>query len=106
MRSPQGSGYRLTLIVPRSEPPIAGACVVRLGAAVHAEVLGPSREAVMHQTARFLRSLGAIGPLSLHGILESPAGAPSGRDSWNIIVNADVAFSPASIEPFIPQADA
>lgn len=102
MSSPQGSGYRLTFIVPRSEPPIAGACAVRLGAAVHAEVVGPSREAVMTTAAAFLRSLGPGEPRTLHAVLESPAGAPSGRDGWSVIVGADVAFAATSIDPFLP----
>ena len=67
------------------------------------DVFGPSREAVFDHAATFLRTLRRRrrSPCAIAAILTTPA-RPSGRDSWSIILDADIAFSPTSIDPHFP----
>ena len=68
-------------------------------------ITGPSRDFVFRQAAAFLRELCfGLPPRSIAATLitgRSP-GMPSGRDSWSIAVNADVAFAPTSLGHDIP----
>jgi hypothetical protein len=65
-------------------------------------IRGDSREAVFDTAAEVVRTLPGSRPLSLSGILHSPA-RPSGFDRWTIIVGAEVAFSPTALDPHFPR---
>jgi hypothetical protein len=80
-------------------------------------VIGPSREAVFDQAARFFRIVAKGHTLSIEAILTSPprykqrfAGAdpdelvetvPGGRDSYTITLNAEITFSASTRAPEI-----
>jgi hypothetical protein len=112
MRCHPGS-YRLSFLLPAgvtadsgSHQPSDEGCLLHVAHHI-AEIVGPSREAVFEHAARFLRvscraSLeGQLPPLSIAAMLQTPA-RPSGRDTWSIIVGADIAFSPTSLDPHFP----
>lgn len=108
MRSPHE--YRLSFLLPpgaRAEPgvhqPSGHGCAVRVTRPL-AEIAGPSREAVFDQAARLVRiACRGLGPLSISAVLMTPS-RPSGRDSWQIIVGADVSFAPTAIDAAFPNA--
>lgn len=103
--------HRLTFLLPpalvllapvgRLQPCLHG-CVLHVSEHGLVQIDGPAREQVFAQAIRFLRVV-AKGrpPLAFPGTLRSPCGR---RDSWSIIVGADVAFSPTSIEPHMAEA--
>lgn len=110
MRSHPGS-YRLRFLLPADfRLTYGGPQPGRHGCAIRAtsnlvEIDGRSREHVFDAGADLLRTLHVmVKPLSfsVSAILETPIGA----DSWSIIVGADVAFSPTSIDPYFPTAAA
>lgn len=66
------------------------------------EISGPSREAVFEHAARFLRVACKDVRASISAFtttLEKPAG----RDSWQIVVGADVAFVPTAVDAQFPR---
>lgn len=66
------------------------------------EISGPSRRAVFDHTARLLRhACRHLPPTSIAAVLGTP-GRPAARDPVNIIVGADVAFSPTGLDPDFP----
>lgn len=108
--------FRLSLLLPagaRVEPgshqPSGEGCRLRANGPL-VEIAGPSREAVFEHTARLLRVAcganlaGQRPPLSIAATLATPA-RPSGRDTWSIIVGADIAFSPTALDPHFPNRD-
>lgn len=112
MRSHPGS-YRLTFLLPAGvtadrgrHSPSADGCVLAVAAKSIIEILGPSREAVFDHASRLLRVAckGRL-PESISAMLTTTA-RPSGRDSWTIIVGADVAFSPTAIDPYFERLGA
>jgi hypothetical protein len=102
----------------RHQPCIAG-CILTIEPVEHdlvVDVAGLSRELVFEQARRFLRIVGkGHGAVSIPATLVTPApqhviaAAPGrsrpsstgfgGRDSWSIIVNAEVSFAATSIAP-------
>jgi len=111
MRSHPGS-YSLSFLLPAaagvpdsgSHQPSPIGCQLRVTLPM-VEISGPSREAVLNHTATFLRALRRRSrqPFSITAVLATPA-RPSGFDSWSIIIGADVAFSPTSLDPYFPPA--
>jgi hypothetical protein len=100
--------FRLTFLLPAgitvdsgSHRPSPDGCLLHVISPL-VEIVGPSREAVFEHAARFLR-VGCRGlpPLSIAARLSTP-GRPAGTDGWNIIVGADVAFSPTALDPHLP----
>lgn len=122
-----GLAYRLTFLLPpvlgfavpagRHQPCLA-ACMLEIDRAGLVAVTGPSREAVFDQAARFFRIIGkGHAGLSIPAVLVTPprykqrfAGQdlderadvmPGGRDTWTIILDAEIAFSATSLPPEI-----
>lgn len=104
--------YRLTFMLPRiiAEAAIAGdhrpsfeGCKLSISRAGIVEIKGPSKELVFSQGRRLVRVLSkGFEAYCLPARLETPLrdrfGRPyPGRDTWTIIVNAEVAFSPTSL---------
>ncbi len=109
--------YRLKFQLPAgaaADPPGSVAadpeCALIVSHAGHITIEAPARERAFALAGRFLRLACRSSqlPLSIAATLESPGrdrfGRPtSPRDSWSIIVGADVAFSPTSMPPeFVP----
>ena len=106
--------YRLSFLLPpgaplartlaRSDPPFdLEAFTVHSAGLV--SITGASREAAFAQAALFLRELcRGLKPQSIAATMITTAhpGMPGGRDSWSIIVGADVAFSPTAMPPHFP----
>lgn len=96
-------------------------CLVTVGRNGYVIVDGKSREGVFDQATVFLRSLirelRRVGNLPPRQIITAalqtayrlqpqdgycgdlPRG---GRDTWHIVIEADVAFSPCAVEPWLP----
>lgn len=98
MSSSPGS-YRLSFALPRDwrlsyggPQPAANGCLLTI----------QHRDAVFEDAAALFRSVlqMAPGPLSIAATLETP----HGKDTWSIILRADVAFSPTSLDPHFPRA--
>lgn len=93
---------RLSVPLGRHQPCLAG-CVLAVNAAHQVTIEGPHREAVFDQARRFLRvHARGHGKLEMVGILYTPADpanptARGGRDAWQIIVGAEIAFLPGSM---------
>jgi hypothetical protein len=70
---------------------------------VRAVITGPSKEAVIEQTARLVRTI-CFGrqDLSIDAVLESPPPG-GGRDGWTLIVGADIAFAPTGLGATFPE---
>ncbi len=107
MSSSPGS-YRLSFALPRDwrlsyggPQPAANGCFLTIQHYLVA-VQGRSRDAVFEDAAELFRSVlrMAPGPLSIAATLETP----HGKDTWSIILKADVAFSPTSLDPQFPRA--
>jgi len=78
-------------------------CRIRVAAPL-VKIQGPSRERVFEYAGLVLREIcHGRPPLSIAATLVSPPPV-SGSDSWTIIVGADVAFSPTSLDPHFPKA--
>jgi hypothetical protein len=107
MRCHPGS-YRLSFLLPAgvkvepgSHQPSPEGCVLHADGSIIV-IAGPSREATFEHATRLLRVVcRGRPPLSIAAQLSTPA-RPSGRDTWSIIVGADVAFSPTSLDPHFP----
>lgn len=106
MRCHPGS-FRLTFLLPagaKASPgthqPSPDGCVLTVTFPL-AEILGPSREATFEHAARLLRVACRGQRCAIAATLETPA-RPAVRDSWSIIVGADIAFSPTSLGPHFP----
>lgn len=82
--------------------PCLHACILNVERGGRIVIEGPSRERVFEQATRFLRVVAkGHGRFSIAAVLTTPP--PSrGRDGWQIIVGADVAFSPSEIEAQFP----
>ncbi len=112
MRSSPGSFY-LSFLLPKGVDAAAadGRSYPGLGCKVRAtpplvKISGPSRESVFECATLELRAAHydrPIGPVSIAATLQSPPPV-SGVDTWSIIVGADVAFSPTSLDPHFPRA--
>jgi hypothetical protein len=88
----------LLMVQPGRHQPCLHGCVLTIDRRGLVTVTGSSRERVFDQAARFLKLIcKGHGALSLAATLTQPGG----RDGWSIIVGADVAFSPTSIEPHV-----
>lgn len=109
--------YRLTFMLPASlvllvQPgrhcPCLFGCVLMVDRSGLVSIVGPSRQQVFDQAGRFLRVHCKGRPaLTIAATLQTPAAyVPGGRDGWSIIIGAQIAFSPTSIEPHIPAAEA
>jgi hypothetical protein len=103
--------YRLSFLLPAgthvdsgSHQPSAEGCLLHATFPL-VEIVGPSRESVFEHAARLLRvSCRGRPPLSIAAMLSTP-GRPAGADSWCIIVGADIAFSPTSLDPHFPKQE-
>jgi hypothetical protein len=101
--------YRLSFLLPAgarcdsgSHQPSPDGCLLHVTFPL-AEIVGPSREAVFEHATRLLRvSCSGLPPLSIAARLSTP-GRPVGTDTWSIIVGADIAFSPTSLDPHFPR---
>jgi hypothetical protein len=100
--------FRLSFALPRDwclsydgPQPLAHGCFLTVQHYLVA-VEGRSREAVFEDAATLFRSVLAMAPgaLSIAATLETP----HGKDTWSIILKADVAFSPTSLDPHFPRA--
>jgi hypothetical protein len=113
MRASPGT-YRFTFTLPRElvpaiprgrHQPCLEGCVLTITGKFLVAIEGPSRERVFDQARRFLRIVCKDGPaVSLPATLETPLRDRfqrpiPGRDSWSIIINAQIAFSPGSLPP-------
>jgi hypothetical protein len=119
-RSARGEGracgcelpYRLTFWLPPqiaaralagAHRPCCNGCALTVSTIGFVTIEGPSRERVFDQARRLLRVCAKREPaFSIPATLETPLrdrfGRPyPGRDSWSIIVNARVAFSPTRL---------
>ena len=115
---PDGVGdYRLTFLLPAAyaliakpgkQIPCLRTCLLVVGEAGHVTVTGKWRQAVFDQAATFLRQI--LRDLKRAGNLPPPISiacrltGPNGEDGWQIIVGADVAFTPCGLEPQFPEA--
>lgn len=126
MSSPPAS-HLLTFLLPKAAAavpiPPGGwpfGCVVEFGRVGLVSLMGPSREAVMLVGAELLRvACQHLPALSIAARLYTlpPAARGDGRDwlhvssgyggvdTWSIIVGAEVAFSPTSLDPYIPELE-
>lgn len=80
----------------------APACTFRI---VHplVKIIGPSREAAFAMATALLRTIVPVPkPFAIAATIVTPCCAGGGRDSWSIIVGADIAFSPTRIDPWFP----
>lgn len=109
---PLYAAYRLTFTLPaalrlsvplgRHQPCVAG-CVLTVNAAHQVTIEGRHRDAVFDQARRFLKvHAKGHGALAMVAVLASPAdpdnpSARSGRDSWSIIIGAEIAIVPTSM---------
>lgn len=66
------------------------------------EISGPSREAVFEHAARFLRVACRDVRASISAFTTT-FDQPAGRDSWAIVVGADVSFVPTSMDAQFPR---
>ena len=106
--------FRLSFLLPQDAQlavgidrclPFDNGCDAAVHGAGLAIIGGPSREAVFVAAAAFIAALcEGLGPLSIAATMktERQPGIPSGRDSWSIVVGAEVAFCATSIAPEIP----
>lgn len=107
-----GTIYRLTFLLPTNiahqvatgrHCPCLHGCLVTIERPGRVTVIGPSRERVFDQAARFLRIVARRrGPMSIAALLFTPCSTASDRgatDAWSIIVGAQVAFSPTALDP-------
>jgi hypothetical protein len=108
MRSSAPRSFYLSFMLPRGVDAVGDdvaleGCKVRVSPPL-VKICGPSRERVFQVATAFLRhACRDRPPLSIAATLRSPAPL-SGSDSWSIIVGADVAFSPTSLDPHFPKA--
>ena len=110
MRSPAFS-YRLGFALPADfvvtdggpQPSPAGCTLQSFKNMV--VITGPSRDAVFEKATELLRAIRAMTrqPMSITADLETPGPVPR-RDSWTIVVGADVAFTPTGLDPYFPRA--
>lgn len=114
MRSPRSSRFRLTFVLPRGARALP--CAVVSGwvpdceltiAGPFVAILAPSRERAMEQAARLIRiTCYQLSRVELAAIIESPppcAGKDGPKDSWTIVVNADIAFVPTGLGAVFPE---
>ena len=107
MRCHPGSFY-LSFLLPKGanaagDDVAPGDCRIRVSPPL-VKIAGPSRERVFEVATTFLRHVCRDHtPLSIAATLVSPPPV-SGSDGWSIIVGADVAFSPTSLDPHFPRA--
>lgn len=93
---------RLSVPLGRHQPCVAG-CVLTVNAAHQVTIEGRYRDTVFDQVRRFLKvHAKGHGALSMVAILYTPADpanpcARSGRDSWSIIIGAEIAIVPTSM---------
>lgn len=96
---------RLTFLLPRDflaapgrhQPCLAG-CVLTIARDYVVAIEGPCRERVFEQAARFLRVLGKDrAPRTIGAVLASID--PPGKDTWNIILDAKIAFAASAVAP-------
>jgi hypothetical protein len=82
--------------------PAANGCFLKMIGPV-VEVVGRSREAVFEAATPLLLIINQMleRPISIAATLQSP---PCSTDAWSIIVGADIAFSPTSLDPHFPRA--
>jgi hypothetical protein len=99
--------YRLTFLLPPgsrcdsgSHQPSPDGCLLHVTFPL-AEIVAPSREAAFDHAARLLRVSCRGLCVAIAASLQTPA-RPAGRDTWSIIVGADIAFSPTSLPPHFP----
>lgn len=125
MRAGTGPGFvRLSFLVPSdfaidaslaaANPPPSSpyGCVVSaiFGTSLPLiEIKGPSREAVFERAALYLHALKRTTsrPVAIAATLETPPDdrlRRGFRDSWTIIIGAEIAFSPTGIDPHFPRA--
>lgn len=110
MRSPRTAGYRLTFALPAAArrivsgawPGWVGGCDLAI-AGPFVAICGPSRDRVMEQGARLIRiACEGVRHAAIAAEIQSPPPNP-GRDSWTIIVNADIAFAPTGLGAVFPE---
>ncbi|WKA31586.1 hypothetical protein [Bradyrhizobium roseum] len=110
MRSVPGS-FDLSFLVPRAvllgiaqaEITATRGCTIELEFPL-VRIRGDSRVAVFDAASDLVRHIPRRDtPISISAILHTPE-RPSGFDRWSIIVGADVAFSPTSLDPHFPRA--
>ena len=107
MRSHPGL-FHLSFLLPKgiiadsgSHAPFDTGCSIRVLPPL-VKISGPSREAVFEHATQLLRvRCRGHGALSIAATLVSPLPV-SGSDSWSIIVGAEIAFSPTSLNPHFP----
>jgi hypothetical protein len=119
--NPVATAVRLSFVMPsalRQPAAVRGpfgpfdGCTLEVNRAGLVVIEGPSRERVQDLASRYLRVVardviaGEKPPLVIPSIIRTyheGKGAP-GRDSWQIIVGADIAFAPTGIEPYLPES--
>ncbi len=88
-------------VTPARHQAVRNDCTLRVQVGL-VKISGPSRGAVFEVAAAFLRGGAPKLPLSISAILQSPEPG-AGRDSWTIIVNADIAFAPTALDAEFPK---
>lgn len=113
VRSSPVSWFHLSFLLPKGIIPRSSIdagfavsdCTLRIVPPL-VKIRGPSREAVFAEATCFLQlAERPPGPIAIAATLTCPAPV-SGTDRWSIIVGADVAFSPTSLDPHFPNANA
>lgn len=111
MRSITPPVYRLAFMAPRAiaraarkrgeRSLVLGGCRLSIDDSGLVAITAPSRDRAFDQAAAVLRARGeGEPPASIAAVLESPH--PRGRDGWQIITGADVAFAPTGLPAHFP----
>lgn len=115
MRAASGT-YRLTFMLPASlqlrvplgrHSPCLHGCVVTVEPVGLVAMEGPSRERVFEQATRFFRvHARGLPALTVSSSLESPAKyCPPGRDTWKIVIGAEISFACTPLDPEIAKPE-
>lgn len=115
MRASSGV-YRLTFMLPASlqlrvalgrHSPCLHGCVVSVEPVGLVSIEGPSRERVFDQATRFFRiHAKGLPALTVSSSLQSPAKyCPAGRDTWKIVIGAEISFACTPLDPEIAKPE-
>ena len=118
--APARAPFHLTFLLPPAltlgvnigiQHPCLHQCLLRIephrGRDYIVRITGPSREKCFDQASRYLRvaargHIATGSALQISAVLVTPARVCSGRDTWTIIVGADVACAPTGLGADIP----
>lgn len=88
----------MCLVAPGRVQPCLAGCVLIVDTHGRVELVAPSRTQAFAQLTRFLKPLIRDLPdLVIEATVETSGVPWSGRDSWSIVVNAELAFVPTKL---------